>query len=117
MLTVRCDEYPRLASHVGTKGGTCSESGLSPTLTLERLVHTQHQQKALEACKPLESFEQEAGLLRDRGPSRACSHQVLGLRLDGKLFVSVHLFAKSQLWAMPKISGGKSPGCNSIINN
>lgn len=42
----------------------------SPTLVLERLVHTQYMQKALDACKPLKSFEHESELLRNPGTSQ-----------------------------------------------
>lgn len=83
-------EYPHQASNPGTKEGMCL------LLILERLVHTQHKQKALYAYKPLKSLEHESGLLRkDHGTSQAAHTRSWEYNL--KLFLSVQLFAKSQL--------------------
>ena len=53
------------ASNPRTKEGICL------FLVLEGLVHTQHKQRAWDACKPPKSLEHKPGLLReDHGMSQ-----------------------------------------------
>ena len=69
----------------------------SAALISDRLIYTQHKQKAFDACKPLKSLEHESGLPREWHKSQRLLTPGHG-NVTWWETISVQLLAKSQLY-------------------
>lgn len=106
MLVVRWEWISPPAFLSRNQGGNLLRDPL-PALTLQRLVHTLQKQKPWTPVNLLNLLNMNRGFWEKIVAwVRGCSHQVMGILLDGKCFISVRLFAKSRLCAMLKTFEG-----------